>query len=116
MQEGEEIIVDISDLDSDVKEKLLASADGKTDIMTMGNVKVDAEKGTFEMSADSNYSGGYAMGDDIAKIEAELAKGEDSAISWISENTKLNSSILKDGYEDWKAGWQKLVEAAAALF
>ncbi|MCR4662825.1 MAG: hypothetical protein K5622_02920 [Endomicrobiaceae bacterium] len=118
LQEGEEIFVDLADLDKETAAMLLASADGDTKIMTMGNVNPEAfKKGKFEMTADSDYSGGYAMGDDIAYIEGELAKGENSAISWISDNTKTNKEILKDGYGgDWKEGWQKLIEAAQALF
>ncbi len=115
LQEGEEIFVDVSEL-PDGDKVLEAAREGK-EIMTMGNVK-PTDDGSFEMVADENYGHGYMIANsktdrsNLAAIEAELLKGEDSSIDWISDNAKQNKGILENGYENWQAGWNKLLEEA----
>ncbi len=102
--DGETVLVEVtSDMGDTLKGML---AEGKTDVMFMGDVKSDVN-GNLTMAMNTNYSGGFASGAEIADLKKAI---ENEELGWVKDNTATNTAIFgNDGVAvQWQSGWKML--------
>ena len=105
--DGETVLVDIDSLDEETKAQIMSMKEGD-EIMFMGDVKASADGKTFTMTVNTSYSGGVAMGSDIANMREAIQSG---SLDWVKTNTAINTAVIGDDNigGDWKSGWNILV-------
>lgn len=106
--EGETILIEV-----DEKTKASIIASGDTNVMFMGDVRTDIN-GYMTMAMNTNYSGGFASGAEIADLQKAI---ENEDLSWVKENTATNTAIFNnDGLlVEWQSGWNMLTGKQTVL-
>jgi hypothetical protein len=129
-QKGEEIFVKIEDQDMFNAFKGAVGTD--TQVMVTGVVTNDIDgKMCLEVyntqngrdigfGLESTGDKGYAIGDKLDAMRAEIEDLTQKEGSWVSKNTQTNQKIFQEagitnsqGYlDDWKTGWNELAKLA----
>lgn len=102
--DGETVMVQV---DAEMAETLKAMLNkGETDVMFMGDVKADVN-GHLTMAVNTNYSGGFASGAEIADLKTAIQNEE---LGWVKENTAANTAIFNNNgiRVQWQSGWNML--------
>ena len=128
---GETLVVDVSGLTDEAKQKIETACENGEEVMTMGAATGYEEgkdgKVTLTMTAidSAKFGGGSATGDRLAEVEKALKAGggdivkdaNGNDLDWIAQNIAENQQTFKDAglkttengaLEDWKAGWRAL--------
>ncbi len=112
---GETIFVEVT---GKMKDDIIAK--GETHVMFMGDVTnavTDADGNSYmTMVVNENYSGGVALGSDIAQVKYDI---QNENLAWVRQNTAVNRAIFgnEDGVTvNWKDGWNDLVEFQSKPF
>lgn len=112
---GETIFVEVT---GKMKESIINS--GETHVMFMGDVTnavTDSDGNSYmTMVVNENYSGGVALGEDIAQVKYDI---QNENLAWVRQNTAVNRAIFgnEDGVTvDWKTGWNDLVDFGSKSF
>ena len=105
LQEGEELVVDISGLDAKTKAELIAAANAGEEVMVLFDITgVDKKNGRVYGKANSDYvNGGTANADKMKEIEDAIADAGGN-IEILRKHYEENSEKLKGFTGTWIEG------------